>query len=1382
MAKQTLVFVVLPNGITTKGTLRLSIYVVPRLEQGPTLAAFPDMLDWTSRIKQHGLKLELSCAGNLTTVAADKSVLRPDVWSAIFPSSAFVEDFKLPDFDQRLIVSYPVRSAMSYMKWAWQTIGTGSAAGGEGNLRPLEVVLGDLVFRDGTESTLAGALAEMRRTMWHEQQSFRNPGEGGISVGVATAGIMGPVPPDGVATTLTQPTNTRDTVTRLALFHSLPPAPGAPPLPSSEDDFKKTLDFHRALTALHSYPSLQRALGLVFDVEVPGSFCPDSPGGGAYGSIELTKVTAGFKWSINPTFSFPATAYIRDKASFFAAPASAPGATTILAGDIVKGFLALTGSSFHLLQVDADGGLLKALTLADNVAYARDAEVVGDELPSLRSGGIGLVAEGRGLQLLQSIVDNKGFDQALTTNNAMPRPFNARDLTRGFRVDIWSSRTKQWYSLHRRNSIYRFGASGSIAIPIEDEEGFLQPAAAQPADDPTRSPDPQPTGDTTPQSGTDIYVHERLARWDGWSLSASRPGIALNRSPNPADATTPDPTLNQPMTPFKMKTDFKAHPGSLPELRFGLKYRLRARAVDLAGNSLSLSDATPTDTLILPANGALLPYLRFEPVNPPLVVLQQPPQAGASLERMVIRTFNTDPSLDTVPTALTDARHIAPPRASERLAEHHGLFDNASGKLNGGSATFNLMTTRDKFDFPQQDGVPIDPSPLVSVGYLPDPLSRGAALRDLPGGPDDTNGRILSNALTYKTLPDVQPRPGSVTFIDFNGTWPDPEPFLVTIGEGNVAPRWDPSKRVLAVALPKSSVASVELSSYVNEGDLMIMGVWTWLREYFTARELQAIQGGFADTMLTWSSDIVALLTRLVLEGGHEMITPSRTLVMVHAVQQPLGRPQFVQLPVVHLPADIIYASALRNSFTPITAWRSVGSHNAVLLGALKIHGASSVQIDLEARWLEYEDDLTNPGPTKTWNSNHVETILLPDTSAGVLYSDATKTRMVATYIPRVDTLWFSTPIDTLEGVTTPSDVAAPEHRFDDTKHRWIGYTAIATSRFQEYFSTGLDFTRQSEPLLVDVPSSARPATPDIAYVVPTFGWEKQETTNVKSSVRFGNGLRVYLHRPWFSSGDSELLGAILWNGSAPDYATREQFKPLFTQWGNDPIWKTGSIPDVPSISDFPGAVATATGLALEETSRPFDVAGHMVAYDDKRRLWYCDIEFSNNQSYMPFVRLALARYQPHSIQGVELSKVVLADYAQLTPDRSAVVSIDPVDPRRAQVFVGGLGPQAPEPSIIDVSVEKRLPKIVSDLAWEVAPTSEVTVTENSPDATEADAVLWSGSVQFAKTPPVGQYRIVIREFEQILVDGTEASDGVPFPGERLVYAAIIDYDYPGGS
>jgi hypothetical protein len=128
------------------------------------------------------------------------------------------------------------------------------------------------------------------------------------------------------------------------------------------------------------------------------------------------------------------------------------------------------------------------------------------------------------------------------------------------------------------------------------------------------------------------------------------------------------------------------------------------------------------------------------------------------------------------------------------------------------------------------------------------------------------------------------------------------------------------------------------------------------------AREIAALQSGFADTFLGATSNLIALMTRLGLEGGHDMITPARTLTLVHAVQQPLGRPQFVQLPVVHRPTNPVFASALRNSFTPITAWRSHGSHSAALLGALEINGQSSSKIDLQARWLWPKHRCTETG------------------------------------------------------------------------------------------------------------------------------------------------------------------------------------------------------------------------------------------------------------------------------------------------------------------------------------------------------------------------------------------------------------------------------------
>jgi hypothetical protein len=445
----------------------------------------------------------------------------------------------------------------------------------------------------------------------------------------------------------------------------------------------------------------------------------------------------------------------------------------------------------------------------------------------------------------------------------------------------------------------------------------------------------------------------------------------------------------------------------------------------------------------------------------------------------------------------------------------------------------------------------------------------------------------------------------------------------------------------------------------------------------------------------------------------------------------------------------------------------------------------------LQARWLDVTDDPTQPALVETVQSRTVETFDLSavDFSSSDpvwIYSDASETRIVAVYIPQVDVLWFAGPQDVLEGVTNPSSTAAsaPLHRFDDTKHRWIVYSAVATSRFQEYFSQkGLDFTRTGPTLVVDVPSSARPSAPDIDYVVPIFGWENQETTNVRTRVRYGSGVRVYLNRGWYSSGQDEQLGVMLWPAAAaaPDYATRETNKGLFSEWGADPIWANGSldISPVPNIYDFPNAASTASGLTVVESSSTFDVAAHNVAWDSARELWYCDIEIGNLFTYSPFLRLALARYQSHSITGVELSPIALADFVQLAPDRSAILSINPADSRKARLFVGGLAPFGPLNSVIQVSIETRANNISSDLDWKPAAATDVTATEDTPTPAEANAVLWSGSIQFAKTPPAGRFRVVVREFETLPVDAaSQKITDPPGTGKRLVYAAIIAYDY----
>jgi hypothetical protein len=391
---------------------------------------------------------------------------------------------------------------------------------------------------------------------------------------------------------------------------------------------------------------------------------------------------------------------------------------------------------------------------------------------------------------------------------------------------------------------------------------------------------------------------------------------------------------------------------------------------------------------------------------------------------------------------------------------------------------------------------------------------------------------------------------------------------------------------------------------------------------------------------------------------------------------------------------------------------------------------------------------------------------------------------------------------------------AAPRHQFNDAKRRKIAYTAVASSRYREYFPTEaaqaaaglepLDFTRRSEPVIVDVPASARPAAPSVVYVLPTFGWQRQFETNVKRSVRFGGGLRVYLERPWFSSGEGELLGVVLWSGvNGPLSVNRDKFKAHFTQWGMDPIWKTADLSYAPSTYHFPDRVSTDYAVSLEESTvrlsanEPgrMDVVGFSVHCDPERQLLFADLTIKTDfDTYMPFVRLALVRYQPHALDDARISRVVLADFAQLTPDRSALVTVDPTAPRQLRVVISGVAPRGPKavvksrpplaqvadrPTEIRVRVQVHEGEIESDLAWRdaEATTAQVTPLYNAPYPGQPGLEMWAGTVTFAANRPPGRYRLLIEEYEYISANYVvTVGRGREQPG-RLIYAETIELD-----
>ena len=203
-------------------------------------------------------------------------------------------------------------------------------------------------------------------------------------------------------------------------------------------------------------------------------------------------------------------------------------------------------------------------------------------------------------------------------------------------------------------------------------------------------------------------------------------------------------------------------------------------------------------------------------------------------------------------------------------------------------------------------------------------------------------------------------------------------------------------------------------------------------------------------------------------------------------------------------------------------------------------------------------------------------------------------------------------------------------------------------------------------------------------------------------------------------------------------------------------------------------------------------------AFDEASQLWYADLTINTETlTYAPFIRLALARYQPHAIPDAKMSRVVLADFAQLTPSRAAIVTVDPYHPRCLRVTVSGIAPTGPapvihgvqpaypatQPTVVSVTVQQRIANVSGDLGWEDATAATTTVTHQSTATPLPNLILWSGTVEFLQAVEAGRYRLLIREHEYLsanyLALNQPGSAATPHPSNpgRLIYTEVMEID-----
>lgn len=1065
------------------------------------------------------------------------------------------------------------------------------------------------------------------------------------------------------------------------------------------------LDVHGAVAFLREHPTVLRALGLVLRLDLPiGAEVPDAERLPRSTRDEPHLIRVVWPSSaVAADIVSPWTAYEFDGERF--APQSA--------GDLRDGLVDIGGAGhsqpletrtdgkWEVATFDVDGGSARLRDAARAIAGER-TRIAGQQQAQDDPRGftvdalapsVGVVVtpptlRSAGLALLrrgrgEQLRDRVrvAAENATRGDAAAGPPLTAEDLVLGYRLDIKAQGADAWLSLCRREGGYTV-AGIEVAPDGGVEEGHIKARAAM-IDDTRERKDGVP----------ELLSDEVVCRWSGWSVAVPRP--VMDRSTSRGRGRRRSRSL-----PFEFDWSFTPPTGSLPNLRFGRDYRMRVRVADIAGGGIG-PDSTDNDGV-----SDLVGYGRFEPVLPPFVV---PPEGlvdaegnvdvalvgpGGAVDRLVVRS---DPNALALADGVTvpvypanDQRVLRAPTTTFEIAEQHGSLDGAS------EATWALAARAMNLT---SDGVPAVESD-ETVAALADPAAAGVA--------------------AY--LHDVD-TPEGVGALDDDAwsEWPTDETKSVRLVAGALGTRakldWG-ADGTLTVTLPPAGEATLELSSYVRRDDLSDFAIKTWLP---SAGE------------------------DLAVAGRHAMVTPARTMRLVHAVRRPLRMAQGLDR-WLRGPGDTHVRLALVEG-KPM----------------LDLDPASTAQLDVLAAWDDVVDD--------------------PSEAAAVERPGAALVRSI---------------------VVGRTAVRLPElgHELGDTKHRRVTYTASATGRFRELFDEGEDarrFVAQSVLKVLEVPSSARPDPPVVIGVLPSFAWSGLEVPAGWSSQvgavlqrrRGGGRLRIELARPWFSSGRDERLAVLVRGDTAAD-GPPGSVRRYLSEVGRDPIYD--------ALGDGGDAFAAERWVAPQFVKEDADVAAfrplaelgpgqpgvivkpYAVRYEDGR--CFADVVVTGlpDRSYCPLVRLAVARHQDHSLDGLALSTVVRLDPAPLMPDR--VLTVERVA-EGVRVTLGGRGPLSlvGRTNRVDVMVERL------NAAGGVDP-STVGLTDLGGLAGAGGVAAWarvpgaavSGGLDVAL--PVlaipagdGPMRLYVREVERFFT-GDAGVVIEPAPGgelsERVVFADTI--------
>jgi hypothetical protein len=1411
--RQIVQWILLPGGLTADGQLAASVFIAPRLRPGgqATLADFPDFADWPQALA--GLDLRIIRPDGETeaplsiTINADSAL-----WTSLFPPDTVVRPFSFEDLADRPLISYPVSQVLGHLRNRWAELAfhahsdlpltsrnaapIGPPPEGPGD--QLRFTLADhfselrqVLFRGIYEGvTDADDFSRRLRTVLDSAST-----EARALRAAHNAAMQPLIRPFGGGGTPT------DAFTSLAGFHARPSTEQPKEFPATQeqvrDEFAQAHDFHHLLSVLGDHPALMGALGLVIDLTIRPDFVPSTGEAdppvplrlqvGRTSAFPRRSDDAGAEvWNVDAT---PATwcrlTNVGGQSVFSAVERSGRA-------DFVHGFLHLDPTRYSAVAVDVDGLALKALNLATTLQRQEDREQrpveepAREGVPSARTGGIALVHTDHAADLHDDFYAARSANDSLEADPENPADLAAEDLVRGYRLDIQTGGT--WLSLHRRRVAYHALRYPDRPLEVEDE-GQVELSLSSELDRPNAPADPD----------RPLYTHEALTTWDGWSLAAPRPGQAIPQE-GAGGAAAAD------LTSLQLDIAAEVAPTTLPRLRFGSGYRARVRTVDLAGrgHTVQAADqlvsvfegngdpryivATPADPLI---------YRRFEPVPPPELVPRWVFGPGEGAERLAIRSTPGMSVSDYAAASQaaeqeslryydTAQRHLLPAKASLALIEAHGLLDGAIDAVRGLDPEAAAAAAQEWYDLAARESGTVLTHPgarFVATGTHQPEVGPGNGNR-----PPEEQGYVCLDAdsLDLPYLPDPWgsgPRirlqfdpaePEQILELPFPGgaAWYLPRPLRLRLEEGQPGAGFDADSGVLTVRVPAGRVASMRMSSLFR-GDPELLGIVDWCRQELPPARFDVVVDA-------------------IVRSAHWMVTPWRELTLVHASQRPLADPEL----------DLDTDSVAGFAGTPVLA-RNNGETTLHLQGRIFADLPSTAQVDLRARWTDTVDDpaqrYEEPGEMSSDVGRQVFSIPVPETFGTPWQPE------IAPLIAPLDGKGAAFHTRGREAETPESlrarllqDAKAPglptperrrieaaaaqveqlrSHEFGDTRYRHVDYTPVAATRFREYFDPLMpteDGNASGPTLSVEVLSSAAPAKPTVLQVLPLLSYDQRRADGTTTSDRAGLGLRVWLGRPWFSSGAGELL-AVVCDRGGPVTESSELSREITLITG-DPA-HASALPRPLRTSSFPDAVVVRQSVPLAGGGPHRDIACFAPIWDAGQQAWYVDLRFDTGDAYFPFVRLGLARYQPASLPRCELSPMVSTAFVQTLPDRSLTcvhldnqleVSLTGPAPTAAMDLSGTVRAGGNEV----VAVIETQPDTFTDplLGW--APLGAETALAAQPGA--GTTATYRATVPVPDAP--GQRRrLVVREYESHPADDRSQAPAVAMLAtRRLVHADAV--------